>query len=75
MRRNCKTDNLGGGSLRFFANRRIESYDHGSSISLLRIIFPLILLTSDLVEIKRLPDSFLVRRLIFLCRNESSGVS
>ena len=75
MRWNCETDELGIVSLRIFAKRRIESYDHGSSISLLRMIAPAILLTSDLVEIIRLPDSFLVRRLVFLCRNESSGVS
>ena len=57
------------------ASRRIVSYDHGSSVSLLRITFPEILRTSDLVEINKVPPSLLVRRLVFLRRRDFSGVS
>ena len=57
------------------ASRRTESYDHGSSVSLLRMTFPEILRISDLVVINKVPLSLLVRRLIFLRRRDFSRVS
>src|SRR5438128_2213773 len=62
---NLEADIAGVFSLRVLASRQTESYDHGSSVSLLRMIFPEIIWISDLVEIIKVFSIFLVRRLIF----------
>lgn len=72
---NLEADIAGVFSLRVLASRQTESYDHGSSVSLLRMIFPEIIWISDLVEIIKVFPILLVRRLIFFRRREFFRVS